>query len=118
MNKPEENSRGPKPLPRELLLSMANRIAHVAIRCREIADESTALKAGDLQVTGTPTAERGIGFLDDWLDNLGAALESLRRKSLAGQGELHALAALTNADEEELSKRPPPKKPKQPRVEK
>lgn len=118
MNKAEEKNRGPKPLPRESLLSMANRIAHVAIRCREIADDAKSLEAGDLQVTGTPTAERGIGFLDDWLDNLSGALESLRRKSLLSQGELNALAALSDADEAELSKRPPPKKPKQPKVEK
>lgn len=54
---------------------MANRIAYIAGRYKEIAEKAEGLGLDRLLVTGRPTAERGEGFIKTWMGTLQTALD-------------------------------------------
>jgi hypothetical protein len=106
MNTEEKNTREKFPTTPQELREFAKRLAYIAERYSDIAKQADLNEVKVLRVTGRPTAERGESFLVAWMKTLQAGLDH------------EVMQGSTNADEEELSKRPPPKKPKQPKVEK
>lgn len=105
-------SRIPKDLPAKDLQNLASKIAQIAIRYHEISKRIAELPRGVLPVTGRKNAEKGERALRTWLKTIQAAIDELPTDF----GKL--ASTFSDADEIELSKSPPPKKSKPPKVEK
>ncbi len=106
MSTEEKNTREKFPTTPQELREVAKRLAYISERYSDIAKQADLNAVKVLQVTGRPTAERGESFLVAWMKTLQAALDH------------EVMQGPPDSDEEELNKRPPPKKAKPPKVQK